>query len=123
MAVESKPVVARDHCLAPSRVDSPIYGGRYRKLFPELPSLDSDAVALHALGAVGGASDGTALADTGADDAGVAAGWPFLGQFVAHDITADRSPLTDKADETAIRNFRTPKANLESVYGGGPVGS
>src|SRR5204863_221810 len=42
---------------------------------------------------------------------------------VALGITADRSPLTDKADETAIRNFRTPKANLESVYGGGPVGS
>ena len=33
------------------------------------------------------------------DDATVAAGWPFFGQFVAHDITADRSPLRSHAEE------------------------
>jgi Animal haem peroxidase len=52
-----------------------------------------------------------------------AAGWPFFGQFVAHDITADRSPIADHADLESVRNFRTPRANLEAVYGGGPVGS
>jgi len=49
--------------------------------------------------------------------------WPKNGQFIAHDITADRSPLVDRADDDALRNYRTPRANLESVYGGGPVGS
>ena len=29
----------------------------------------------------------------------------------------------DRADPDALRNSRTPRANLESVYGGGPVGS
>lgn len=33
--------IARDHCLAPERVDAPIYGGRYRPLFEDLPSLHS----------------------------------------------------------------------------------
>src|SRR5205807_1534728 len=45
------------------------------------------------------------------------------GQFIAHDITADRSPLGHRADPAQIRNFRTPKANLEGLYGAGPVGS
>jgi Animal haem peroxidase len=56
-------------------------------------------------------------------DGVVAAVWPFFGQFIAHDITADRSPLGHRADPAAVRNFRTPKANLEGVYGAGPVGS
>jgi hypothetical protein len=49
--------------------------------------------------------------------------WPFFGQFIAHDITADRSPLGHRSDPDQIRNFRTPRANLEGVYGAGPVGS
>jgi hypothetical protein len=49
--------------------------------------------------------------------------WPFFGQFVAHDITADRSPVTHRADADRIRNFRIPRANLEGLYGSGPVGS
>jgi hypothetical protein len=53
----------------------------------------------------------------------MAAGWPFFGQFIAHDITADRSPIGHRTDPRQIRNFRTPRANLEGVYGSGPVGS
>jgi hypothetical protein len=114
----------RDHCLAPGRaIDAPVYGGRYGRLFPELPSLATDDSLLHALGRSGGPCDGAALAADGGDDAREAAGWPFFGQFVAHDTTADRSPVTHLADVDTIRNFRTPRANLECVYAGGPVGS
>jgi hypothetical protein len=42
---------------------------------------------------------------------------------VAHDITADRSPVTHRADADRIRNFRVPRANLKGLYGSGPVGS
>jgi hypothetical protein len=114
--------IARDHCLAPERADAPVYGGRYRRLFDDLPALEADEAALHALGRPGGPCDVGVEFDEGAD-ASVAAGWPFFGQFVAHDITADRSPLGHRADPTQVRNFRTPKANLEGVYGTGPVGS
>jgi hypothetical protein len=113
--------IARDHCLAPERVDAPLYGGRYGSLFPELPALTVDETSLHALGRPGGPCD--LGVDPEAADAQVAAVWPFFGQFVAHDITADRSPVTHRSDADRIRNFRIPRANLESLYGSGPVGS
>jgi hypothetical protein len=118
MSIEA---IARDHCLAPERVDAPVEGGRYRRLFGDLPPLHADERALHELGRPGGPAD--LGADGDAPDAAVAAGWPFFGQFIAHDITADRSPLGHRADPEQIRNFRTPRANLEGVYGAGPVGS
>jgi hypothetical protein len=49
--------------------------------------------------------------------------WPFFGQFLAHDITADRSPVTSRADRSRLRNARAPRANLEGLYGAGPVGT
>jgi Animal haem peroxidase len=117
----STDAIARDHCLAPERVDAPVEGGRYRRLFTDLPPLRADDRALHELGRPGGPSD--LGADAVDPDASVEAGWPFFGQFIAHDITADRSPLGHRADPDQIRNFRTPRANLEGVYGAGPVGS
>jgi hypothetical protein len=89
-------------------------------LFESLAPLDSEDEALHALGGPGGICDDDADAST---DAEMAAGWPFFGQFIAHDITADRSPLGHRADPEQIENFRTPRANLEGVYGAGPTGS
>ena len=112
--------VARDQCLAPGRVDAPVYGGRYARLLDSLPPLDVDERALHALGGPGGACDPGGAPDT---DAQGPAGWPFFGQFIAHDITADRSPVGHRADPQRLRNYRMPKANLECVYGAGPVGS
>jgi hypothetical protein len=118
----------RDHCLAPGRAaDAPAAGGGYRRLFPELGPLECEDEALHALGRAGGACDAAAAAiQAGAGapdpDAEGAAGWPVFGQFVAHDITADRSPLTHHAELAEIRNARSPRANLEPVYGDGPAG-
>ena len=110
---------ARDHCLAPERIDAPIgEGGRYGRMF-DLPPLRADETLLHRLGAAGGFCDGGDCKE----DARVEAGWPFFGQYVAHDLTADRSPLRAHADLGALRNMRSPRANLESLYGGGPVGS
>jgi hypothetical protein len=122
--IQAKPVLARDHCLAPDRVvDAPIYGGRYGRMFGDLPAFTADEAFLHMIGSAGGACDGTPSESAGGDDANVAAGWPFVGQFVAHDITADRSPLRSHTEADSLRNFRTPRLNLECMYGGGPVGS
>ena len=50
--------IARDQCLAPERVDAPIYGGRYRRLFEDVPALDVDEHA--PANVVGGAVVGRA---------------------------------------------------------------
>jgi hypothetical protein len=121
MTIPSHPA-ARDHCLAPERVDAPIHGGRYRPLFGDLPPLRVDEEALHALGRPGGPCDLGAGYEGGVDSH-VAAVWPFFGQFLAHDITADRSPLADRAAVGRLRNARAPKVNLEGLYGAGPVGA
>jgi hypothetical protein len=112
------PTHLRDQCLAPDRVDAPVeITGRYGRMF-DLPPLDADEGLLAEIGAAGGFCDG----GDRRDEARVEAGWPFFGQYVAHDITADRSPLRAHADLAALRNMRTPRANLESLYGGGPQG-
>ncbi len=117
----STKAIARDQCLAPERAGDSDHGGRYRRLFGSLPALDVEEEALHALGGPGGICDDASA--TGSTDGEMAAGWPFFGQFIAHDITADRSPLGHRADPDKIKNFRTPRANLEGVYAAGPVGS
>ena len=43
-------------------------------------------------------------------------------QFVAHDITADRSAPQAHADLSQLRNARSPRLNFECLYGDGPVG-
>jgi hypothetical protein len=50
------------------------------------------------------------------------AGFTFIGQFIDHDITFDNTPLDlQLADPDATVNFRTPRYDLDSVYGRGPV--
>jgi len=50
------------------------------------------------------------------------AGFTFIGQFIDHDITLDTTPLDlQLADPDATVNFRTPRYDLDSVYGRGPV--
>jgi hypothetical protein len=62
--------------------------------------------------------------DDNSDSLGdTAAGWPIFGQFVAHNITADRSVLQSHANTAELRNARSPQLNLESIYGDGPTGN
>jgi hypothetical protein len=50
------------------------------------------------------------------------AGFTFVGQFIDHDITFDNTPLDlQLADPDARVNFRTPRYDLDSVYGRGPA--
>jgi hypothetical protein len=52
----------------------------------------------------------------------IAAGFTYLGQFMDHDITFDpTSTLNANVDVQALVNFRSPRFDLDSVYGSGPV--
>lgn len=49
------------------------------------------------------------------------AGFTYFGQFIDHDITFDpQSSLTKKNDPDGLQNFRTPRLDLDSLYGRGP---
>jgi hypothetical protein len=116
-AVKGPAIIGGGHCLAPARtVDAPIDGtaGRYSRLFPDLPPLEGGNAALLSLGVAGGVCD---AGETRGYAVETAAGWPMFGQYVAHDITADRSPIAPQAQLARIANFRSPRANLESLYG------
>jgi hypothetical protein len=115
--------------------------GRFGRLFPTLPPFAADTPtirdALAELGAAGGPMDpGDDLSDpitlitdpakslSNPDNPAMTAGFTFLGQFLDHDMTFDpTSSLARRQDPEAIRNFRIPALDLDSLYGGGPVAS
>jgi hypothetical protein len=51
----------------------------------------------------------------------IPAGYTYLAQFIDHDITFDPlSKLAGDNDPDALVNFRTPRFDLDSLYGSGP---
>jgi hypothetical protein len=115
-----------DHCIARLRatapIDAPLVPVHYARMFPSLPAFRAEERFLHALGRVGGVCDCEATDDTPASLAETAAGWPVFGQFVAHDITADRSRPRSDTDTAGLTNARSPRLDLECLYGDGPTG-
>src|SRR4029453_12154745 len=115
--------------------------GRFGRLFPTLPPFAADTPtirdALATLGAAGGPMDPTddlsdpitlvtdpAKSLNNPNNPAITAGFTFLGQFLDHDMTFDpTSSLARRQDPEAIRNFRIPALDLDSLYGGGPVAS
>jgi hypothetical protein len=56
------------------------------------------------------------------DNPDIPSGYTYLGQFIDHDITFDPvSSLGRQNDPDALHNFRTPRYDLDSVYGRGPA--
>ena len=52
------------------------------------------------------------------ENQGIDAGYTYLGQFIDHDLTFDpASSLQKQNDPDAITNFRTPRFNLDNIYG------
>jgi hypothetical protein len=52
-------------------------------------------------------------------DSDVPAGYTYLGQFIAHEITFDK---TEEPLEGESPGYRSPQIDLDSLYGRGPVG-
>jgi hypothetical protein len=125
----SKQTVARHSCvLAPHLKQELSAGadGKYGRMFPDLPPHRVEEAELLALGRSGAVMDLAADPNAGAtasDNPRIPAGFTLLGQFIAHDITADRSLLHHHTTLGKIHNFRTPRLDLECVYGAGPGGN
>src|SRR3954454_23779621 len=52
----------------------------------------------------------------------VPAGFTYLGQFLDHDLTFDKSTLMEGVDiaPATLQQFRSPSLDLDSLYGNGP---
>lgn len=105
---------------------SPIHEGRFGRMFrrlPAMPPLSNDELLSLSEGmrepvpATGW--DGTTQSF---DNPAIPAGYTYLGQFIDHDITFDpTSTLQRENDPDALADFRTPRFDLDSIYGSGPV--
>jgi hypothetical protein len=93
--------------------------GRFGRMVPELATaLEPPDAAIVELGLAMTEGPG---GKPSADNPNIPAGFTYLGQFVDHDITLDTTTLAEVAqDPTAIENFRTPRFDLDSIYGFGP---
>jgi len=112
----------RSQTAARHTIDAPLGPFTYGRLFPDIPSFQADEEFLHSLGLVGGVCDCGYTDDSPASLADTEAGWPIFGQFVAHDITADRSTLRSHCNTAELHNSRSPRLDLECLYGDGPSG-
>ena len=92
-------------------------------LFEREPDQPDDFV-LGLLGRSGGAMQDTArVAQTADRDAPIPAGFTFFGQFLDHEITLMSLPPTlgQPQDLDTVVNLRTPKLDLDTVFGKGPA--
>ncbi len=108
--------------------------GRFGRMFRHLPaySLDPNSLAELGLAMIQGLEDGKLDKPLGVEDEDentakldgelrIRPDTPNFGQFVDHDITFDPvSSLTRQNDPQALTDFRTPRYDLDSVYGRGP---
>lgn len=104
---------------------SRLYQGAFGRLFPELPAWDPDVggekqVEDHFFDIAENEMREASDAAT-ADNTEIPAGYTYFGQFVDHDITFDPvSSLMRANDPNGLNNFRTPRLDLDNLYGRGP---
>ena len=113
-------------------VQSPTTEGRFGFMFKSQPPLPASDTLLDSLGAVmeeqptaipsstSGQKDANDASNENPNPA-LTSGFTFVGQFVDHDITFDTTLLSDQqSDPYATTNFRTPRYDLDAIYGRGP---
>src|SRR2546423_1733975 len=99
---------------------SALYEGRFGRMFRNLPPFAPEDADLLALAATTVETDDQAD-DPQLDNPDIPAGFTYFGQFIDHDITFDpNSKLQRDNDPDALRNFRTPRFDLDSLYADGP---
>src|SRR5690349_21195156 len=106
---------------------SVLFGGPFGRIFRALPAADfgdDDVASVAALSALGTAltADPEAIKEgPDAEESGVPAAYTYFGQFIDHDLTFDpASSLQRQNDPDALVDYRTPRFDLDNVYGRGP---
>jgi Animal haem peroxidase len=109
--------------------------GRFGRIFRRLPVFEQQRKSLLELGTAMiqeleegkqdkplGEPDDDENTATLDDELRLPAGYTYFGQFVDHDITFDPvSSLERQNDPDSLTDFRTPRFDLDSLYGHGPA--
>src|SRR5213076_2164878 len=104
---------------------SPSFDGRFGRMFRSLPAAELRPEILEELAnAMTAAREDPPTPETQRDaeeNSGVSAGITYLGQFIDHDLTFDpSSSLQKQNDPDALVDVRTPRFDLDNIYGRGP---
>ncbi len=104
---------------------STLFQGRFGRMFRTLPAAEFDEDDLKELAKkmTAGPEDRPTpeTQDDDEENQGISAGYTYLGQFIDHDLTFDPASSLDKQnDPEALEDFRTPRFDLDCVYGRGP---
>lgn len=106
-----------------------LFGGPFGRIFRALPPADfgvddgASQAALRALAAAMTAAPDPADPKDGPDneESGIPAVYTYFGQFIDHDLTFDpASSLQRQNDPDALVDYRTPRFDLDNLYGRGP---
>lgn len=103
-----------------SKLTMGTFGRMFRDLTPWIPPGQTDLERRANIQAIANLmiSDANRV---GATNPSIPAAYTYLGQFVDHDITFDPlSELQRQNDVNQLHNFRTPRFDLDSLYGLGP---
>jgi hypothetical protein len=99
---------------------SVLFEGRFGRMFrdPGITIVDHTDSALIHLGKTMREPAGAGIEE---DNPSIPAAYTYLGQFIDHDITFDPTSLQQQVnDPDALTDFRTPRYDLDSLYGRGP---
>jgi hypothetical protein len=99
---------------------SPLFEGRFGRMFRRLPPCPPLAPKkLHELAETMREPEPPSEE---LDNPDIPAGYTYFGQFLDHDITFDPVATFDREnDPDALASFRTPRFDLDSLYGSGPA--
>ncbi len=90
-------------------------------MFRSLPPADFSDAALEALASAMIAEPDPLTDRPDPEESGIPAAFTYLGQFIDHDLTFDpASSLQRQNDPDALVDFRTPRFDLDCLYGRGP---
>ena len=97
------------------------FGRMFRKLPPWTPPSSDPAQIEQDIRAFAQNRMSEAPGEDDLDNRNLPAGYTYFGQFVDHDITFDpTSSLQRQNDPEKLHNFRTPRLDLDCIYGEGP---
>ena len=98
---------------------SRLHEGRFGRMFRLPPFVPSDARIAEIAATI---PENAAGPTPELDNPTIPAGYTYLGQFIDHDLTFDpASSLERQNDPDALTNFRSPRFDLDCVYGRGPA--